>query len=178
MANVGLITLSILSLGALSAPDLSLSDRLMANLIDTHTDKQLYQQADNPWPGGKYQLDVFKNGKPIVTSGPEVIHIKVPLKIVIAGNAASGLLKFNLVCKTSFTTVGEVEFSPAVEGSLSPLRSQITLPIPAVAADCDGMQLPVDTYLTAFVAQNKRKWEQDIDSKVNAQLSAKQAAAE
>lgn len=170
IASMGLITLSTLSVGAFSASEPSLSDRLLANLLDVHTTEQLYQQADNPWPGGKYRLEVFKNGKPMVTSGPTVIHISVPLKIVIAGNAASDLLKFNMACKTSFNTVGEVVFTPGVKGSLTALRSQITLPIPVVAADCGGMQLPVDAYLKTFVAQNKRKWEQDIDAKVNAQL--------
>lgn len=172
LAAIGLCS-ATLSVSAAPASGPALTDELLAALLDRHTESQLYEQANNPWPGGNYKFDVIKGGSPTVTSSAGKVHVKMPLKIVIAGNAENGFLKLKLACKASFTTVGEVEFTPHVEGAILPLKSQIFLPIPPVMADCDGMQLPVEPYLKAFVEQNKRQWESKIDAQVNAQLVGK-----
>lgn len=161
------------AVSAAPAPETALTDQVLAALLDGHTEPQLYEKSNNPWPGGSYSLEVFKGGKPAVTSSAGRIHLKMPLKIVIAGNAASSLLKLKLACNASFATTGEVELTPRVKGAVSPLQSNITLPIPSVMADCDGAQLPIDAYLKAFVEQNKRQWESEIDAQVNAQLAGK-----
>lgn len=151
-----------------SAPNLS--DQLMAELLHRHTDGMLYQQADNPWPGGTYKLQVFKNGKPRVLSSMGSVEVHVPLRVAIAGTAASDLLKIKMGCTASFTTLGRVEFTPRQAGIVEVLKSTITLPIPAVVADCDGVKLPIDSYLTVAVEQNKQQWQADVDQKVNGWL--------
>lgn len=156
---------------AMAASSLSLSDRVMAELLDNHTAGKVYQQANNPWPGGSYKLEVFKNGKPKIVSGSGTITLQMPLKIAITGNAASTLLQMKMACSTSFTTVGEIELTARDSDNIDALKSRINLPIPAVVADCDGVKLPVDTYLKAAVAQNQQQWQRDIDQKINAWLN-------
>lgn len=149
----------------------NLSDQLMAEFLHRHTEDMLYQQADNPWPGGTYRLQVFKNGKPRVLSGIGSVEVHVPLRVAINGTAASDLLKIKMGCTASFTTLGRIVFTPREAGVINALKSNITLPIPAVVADCDGVKLPIDAYLTAAVEQNKQQWQEDVDQKVNAWLS-------
>lgn len=159
------------AISAAPAVGASLTDHLLATLLDRRTQSQLYRQGNNPWPGGSYTLEVLKNGQPTVISSDDAIHVKMPLKIDIKGDAASTLLKIKLGCSAHFTTVGEVIFSPGAKGSPTDLKSRINMPIPAVVADCDGMQLAITPYLEAFLAQNKQKWEREIDARVNAILS-------
>lgn len=166
-----LISCTAMFVASVSAAELDLTDQLLARLLDRHTEPLLYEQANNPWPGGNYKLEVFKNGKPMVTSGVKEVRLKMPLRIAITGDAANSLLKFKLACSASFTTLGEVRLTPQEEGSVAALTSDITLPIPAVVADCDGVQLPIDNYLKALLEQNEKKWEQDLDSKINAWLA-------
>jgi hypothetical protein len=148
-----------------------LSEQLMASLLDRHTLAKLYEQANNPWPGGNYQLEVFKNGQPEVRTNAQDILIKMPLRIAIAGDIANALLKFKMACKASFTTLGEVRLQPVKPGRVNALASSVTLPIPQVMADCDGSPVPIDGYLKNLLEQNKRRWELELDAKVNAWLS-------
>lgn len=152
-----------------SAPNLS--DQLIAELLHRHTNGMLYQQADNPWPGGTYKLQVFKNGKPRVLSATGSVEVNVPLRVEIAGSAASDFLKIKMACTANFTTLGRIEFTPREAGVINVLESSITLPIPPVVADCDGVKLPIETYLTAAVQQNKQQWQKDVDEKVNSWLN-------
>ena len=148
----------------------TVTDQLLADLLYRHAPKELYKQADNPWPGGDYSLQVFKNGKPVVTSSAGDIHLNMPIQVVITGNAANELLKLKLACNTRFNSTAEVTFTPVKAGVMTAFKSSITLPIPAVIANCDGMQLPIDQYLKTLVAQNKAQWEIKLDQKLNAWL--------
>lgn len=159
----GLVCLFLaLAVGPVGAA--TLTDQLMADLLESNLPRPVYQQDNNPWPGGSYTVEVFKEGSPRVVSGEQSIYVEMPLRIVIVGNAASEFLRFRMACNASFVTTGAVKFTP---GEATTLNSEITLPIPPVQATCDNMQLPVDTYLKAFVAQNKRQWELQIDRELH-----------
>ncbi len=153
----------------------TLTDQLLAQLLNKHLPAPLYQRGDNSWPGGSYRLEVFQQGQPVVQSGDTDIHVRLPLKMVITGIASSDLLGFKFNCSASFQTTGTVELTPAnASGGISGavlLRSAVTVPIPPVTADCGTVQLPIDSYLKTFVAQNKRQWELRIDREINAQLA-------
>lgn len=148
----------------------------MTELLDRHTQGRVYEQANNPWPGGNFKIEVYKDGEPRVTSGLHSIHLQMPLEVRISGDAASSFLQMKLACTSRFTTIGEVELTPRTAGRVEQLSSNITLPIPPAEADCGTMKLPIDAYLKAVVAQSKPKWEQDIDKKLNDWLSEGGAA--
>lgn len=169
---LALMGLSILAVGASAVtPAPSLTDQLLGTLLDKHTPTPLYEQANNAWPGGSFTLQIFQHGKPRITSGASSIHLQVPLKVEIAGNAANEFLRIKLNCSTSFTTLGEVELTPTTPDKVNVLKSEITLPIPAAVANCDGVNMPIDSYLTALVKQYKGQWESQIDEEVNARLA-------
>lgn len=148
----------------------TVTDQLLAVLLEKHLPAPLYEQGSNPWPGGVYSLEVHKVGRPEVTSSATNILVKMPLKVLIAGNAGSELLQLKMACSTSFTTTGEIIFTPEKPGLVSHLESAITLPIPPVMANCDGMQFPIEEYLRTVVAQNKRQWEMKLDAEMKAWL--------
>lgn len=164
-----------LGMGCLSLPALAqpapLTDKLLSELLDRHAPEKVFEQGENPWPGGDFSVQVLKNGAPQVTSRVQSIHVQMPLKIVIEGNASSSFLRMQLQCTASFTTLGEVVFTPRIPGLVNAFDSSITLPVPPVVASCDGMQLPIDEYLQALVNQKKRQWEVQLDEEVNQWLA-------
>lgn len=145
---------------------MSITDELLALLLEKHLPAPLYEQGSNPWPGGAYSLEVHKAGRPEVTSSTKNIHVKIPLKVLIAGNAGSELLQLKMTCSSTFTTVGEIIFTPEKPGVVSSLASAITLPVPPAMANCDGMQFPIEEYLRNVVTQNKRQWELKLDAQM------------
>lgn len=164
--------LALLSLNSAAASAENLADRLLSTLLHENTEGQLYQQANNPWPGGSYKLQVFKNGKPSMISSANDIQLQMPLRVFIVGDATNSLLKVELACTAEFNTVARLGLTPKKGGGPSlQLQSQVHLPIPMVTADCGGMQLPIQAYLQVFIEQNKPKWEHDIDAKVNGLLN-------
>ena len=148
-----------------------LSDRLLMEALERHAPAELYRQADNPWPGGGYNLTVFKQGKPAIESRADRITFKVPLRIVLDGAMQNALVQVKLACKASFNTVGEIELKPASAGTLVPLRSSLTLPVPPTNADCNGVSLPVHAYISALVQQKRVEWQNRIDAEVNGWLT-------
>ncbi|MCR6650350.1 MAG: hypothetical protein NVV73_02060 [Cellvibrionaceae bacterium] len=145
---------------------MSITDELLALLLEKHLPAPLYEQGSNPWPGGAYSLEVHKAGRPEVTSSTKNIHVKIPLKVLIAGNAGSELLQLKMTCSSTFTTIGEITFTPEKPGVVSSLASAITLPVPPAMANCDGMQFPIEEYLRNVVTQNKRQWELKLDAQM------------
>lgn len=157
----------------MAAPQTNLTDRLLSTLIDKNSQGLLYEQGENPWPGGSYTLQVFKDGEPSFASGPNDIRMQMPIRVAIKGDASNKVLNMQLSCAAQFGTVGVVELTPIAGMNQLQLQSRVDLPVPVVNADCGGMQLPIQSYLQAFIAQNKPKWERDINTKVNAVLSGK-----
>ncbi len=155
----------------------TVTDQLLALLLEKHLPEPLYEQGSNPWPGGNYSLEVHKLGRPEVTSTADHILVKIPLKVLIAGNVGSEFLQLKMACNSSFTTTGEIIFKPTKPGLVAHLESAITLPIPAAMASCDSMQFPVEEYLRAVVAKNKRQWELKLDAEMKGWLSADPALA-
>jgi hypothetical protein len=144
----------------------TVTDQLLALLLEKHLPAPLYEQGSNPWPGGNYKLEVHKAGRPEVVSATDHIHVKLPLQVRMAGDMANNMLQIKLTCSTRFDTVGEIVFAPTKPGDVSSLASAITLPIPPAMADCDGMKFPVDAYIKTLVAQNKRQWELRLDEEI------------
>lgn len=167
IANIAVI---LILLGNLANAE-TLTDQLLAQLLEKHLPAPLYQRANNPWPGGNFRLDIFQRGQPIVRSKDASIHVQLPLRIVIAGDASNDFLGFKVNCHASFQTIGTIDLTPANTSDTILLRSAVAVPIPPVTADCDGLQLPIDSYLKAFVAQNERQWELRIDREINTQLA-------
>lgn len=167
---------TVLALGfgctnALAAQPANLTDQLMALMLEKHLPAPVYEQGSNPWPGGSYQLQVHKTGRPEVVSSAHNIHVKMPLKVQIAGDMANDLLQLKFKCNTSFDTVGEIVFAPTKPGLVNTLASTVTLPIPPTIADCDGMKFPIDEYLKTLVAQNKKQWELKLDEEIKTWLT-------
>lgn len=161
----------------------TVTDQLLALLLEKNLPAPMYEQASNPWPGGDYSLEVHKMGRPEVTSSATNIHVKIPLKVLIAGKINSDLLQIKMTCDSTFTTVGEILLTPEKSGVVSTLASVITLPIPPVMADCDGVKVPVDQYLQTVVTQNKKQWETKLDTEIRSWLlgdgnAAKPASAQ
>ncbi len=169
-AQAGVSLLGLLCVANVSAAD-SLTNQLLSELLEQHTPGIIHQQANNPWPGGNYTLKVLKNGRPTVHSDSGSIHFQMPLKIDISGDASSSFLRVHLACKASFTTLGEVRFAPLKPGDVTVLKSDVRVSVPPVMADCDGVQLPIETYVKALVQQKKPDWEAQIDAEVNAWLA-------
>jgi hypothetical protein len=149
----------------------TLTDQLMALMLEKHMPAPVYEQGSNPWPGGSYQLQVFKTGRPEVVSNANNIHVKMPLKVQIVGDMANDLLQVKFKCNTSFDTVGEIVFAPTKPGLMTTLASTVTLPIPPAMADCDGMKFPIDEYLKTLVVQNKKQWELKLDEEIQVWLA-------
>lgn len=165
------LILGFYNVNALAAPPATVTDQLLALLLEKHLPVPVYEQGSNPWPGGSYQLQVHKTGRPEVVSSANNIYVKMPLKIQIAGDMASDLLQVKFKCNTSFDTVGEIVFAPTKPGLVSTLASTVTLPIPPAMADCDGMKFPIDEYLKTLVTQNKRQWELKLDEEIKTWLA-------
>lgn len=161
-----------------AAPPQTVTDQLLALLLEKHLPAPLYEQGSNPWPGGAYSLTVHKAGRPEVTSSANNIHVKLPVKVLIAGNAGSEMLQLKLACNSTFTTTGEIIFSPEKPGAVNTLKSTITLPVPPAMANCDGMQFPIEEYLRNVVNQNKRQWELKLDAEMHEWLQGESAKAE
>jgi hypothetical protein len=169
------LCLSAEAIAAASKPS-TVTDQLLAVLMAKHLPEPLYEQGSNPWPGGNYSLEVHKLGQPEVTSSATHILVKIPLKVLIVGNVGSELLQLKMACDTSFITTGEIIFKPEKPGQVTHLESTITLPIPAVMANCDGMQFPIEEYLRPLVAQNKQQWEVKLDAQMKEWLRGEQPA--
>lgn len=152
----------------------TVTDQLLAVLMAKHLPEPLYEQGSNPWPGGNYSLEVHKLGQPEVTSSATHILVKMPLKVLIAGTVGNELLQLKIACSTSFITTGEIIFTPEKPGQVTHLESTITLPIPTVMANCDGMQFPIEEYLRPLVAQNKKQWEVKLDAQMKEWLRGEQ----
>lgn len=177
--TLGLLAAGIaLSTSAFAAAPQTVTDQLLALLLEKHLPAPLYEQGSNPWPGGAYSLTVHKAGRPEVTSSDNNIHVKLPLSVVIAGNAGSEFLQLKLACNSTFATTGEITFTPEKPGVVNTLKSAITLPVPPVMANCDGMQFPIEEYLRTVVNQNKRQWEIKLDAEMREWLQGESAKAE
>ncbi|WP_187407992.1 hypothetical protein [Saccharophagus sp. K07] len=153
----------------------TITDQLLAVLLERHLPEPMYEQASNPWPGGDYSLQVQKAGRPEVTSSETNIHVKIPLKVLISGKVANDMLQIKLACSSSFTSIGEIVFTPAKPGVITTLTSAITLPVPPTTANCEGLQFPIDDYLKTVIAQNKRQWELKLDAELKDMLQEKPA---
>jgi len=164
--RIATISLAFYCLNSIAAQPATITDQLLALMLEKHLPVPVYEQGSNPWPGGSYQLQVHKTGRSEVVSSASNIYVKMPLKILIAGDMSSDLLQVKFKCNTSFDTVGEIVFAPAKPGVVSTLASSVTLPIPPAIADCDGMKFPIDEYLKTLVAQNKRQWELKLDEEI------------
>jgi|GEM_PF-2351334 hypothetical protein len=167
-----------LSTSALAAAPQTVTDQLLALLLEKHLPTPLYEQGSNPWPGGAYSLTVHKAGRPEVTSTANNIHVKLPVRVAIAGNAGSEMLQIKLACSSSFTTTGEITFTPEKPGAVDTLKSSVTLPVPPVMANCEGMQFPIEEYLRSVINQNKRQWELKLDAEMREWLQGESAKAE
>lgn len=167
------LTLGFGCLNAFAAKPATITDQLMALMLEKHLPAPVYEQGNNPWPGGNYQLQVHKTGRPEVVSSATNIHVKMPLKIQIAGDVASDLLQVKFKCNTTFDTVGEIVFAPTKPGAVNTLASTITLPIPPTVADCDGTKFPIEETLKSLVVQNKKQWELKLDEEIQGWLVAK-----
>lgn len=155
----------------------TITDQLLALLLEKHLPAPMYEQASNPWPGGDYSLRVQKAGRPEVTSTDANIHVKIPLEVLIVGRVSNDLLQIKLSCNSSFTSIGEITLTPQKPGVVTSLTSSITLPVPPTTADCDGMQFPIDDYLKSVIAQNKKQWELKLDAELKTWLEGEGAAA-
>ncbi len=165
----------VLSTSAFAATPQTITDQLLALLLEKHLPAPLYEQGSNPWPGGAYSLTVHKAGRPEVTSSANNIHVKMPLKVVIAGNAGSEMLQLKLACSSTFTSTGEITFTPEKPGAVDTLKSSVTLPVPPVMANCEGMQFPVEEYLRSVINQNKPQWELKLDAEMKEWLQGEGA---
>lgn len=147
----------------------SISDKLIAAVVEKNLPGLLYEHIDKPWQLGTYNLRINKSGVTQFASSQSHLTLRLPIEAIIHGNVRQNLMgrNFSMGCNSRFTTDGRIEVEPQlVQGSYQ-ARVSIVVPIPDTALNCDGMMIPIKTLLEQLVAENKRTWEQDLETDIN-----------
>jgi hypothetical protein len=148
----------------------TVSDKLIASVINKQLPSPLYQQSDIPWDLGTYSLDINQTGNASFSSNATQLKLSVPLKANITGNVNQSLFgsNINMACASEVITQGHIVITPAIKTSGSTADVDITIPIPESQLDCDGLKIPVKSALEAFILKNKADWEMQIEADITA----------
>jgi hypothetical protein len=159
----------VLSISPASAD--SVSDKLIASVINKQLPSPLYQQTDIPWDLGVYSLDITKMGMASFSSNATQLTLSVPLKANIKGDVNQSLFgsNINMKCSSEVITQGHIVITPTIKTSGSTADASVTVPVPDNAQlDCDGLKIPIKSALEALIKKNKADWETQIESDIGA----------
>ncbi len=146
----------------------TVTDVLLGKIFDKQIPATVYEQQQQPWLGGSYNIKILRNGQPVFNGGKNTFQLTLPLRAEINGQAS--LLNKPIVCSADFQTTGAVAILPDFSHQLTRVRSTITLPVPPVMADCGSFRFPIEVYLKKLIADNKLQWEAELDKALNAEL--------
>jgi len=170
-------TLLLLLLAAVANASLAVADtvtdKLLARMLDRQIPATVLEAVDQPWTDGRYTIRLFKAGAPTYVSDARQFVLTLPLRAEMIGTVKRdfGAVKLQMTCKANFLTEGQLTVVPAFEAATIRATSTIAMPIPPVMANCDGLMLPFDAVLNGLVAASKPQWEAELNKVLNAQLA-------
>jgi hypothetical protein len=143
--------------------------RLLALVIDSYVPQVLFAEKNQPWMGGTRSMTISKAGSSVLSSDANNIVVSFPLKANLIGDINTNIVLMQLKahCTAQFTAPAKINL--AVNFNTKPIKvsSRIDVTVPPVMADCDGYKLAVEGIIQSVIAQQKPKWEQDIQAQVS-----------
>ncbi len=149
----------------------TVSDKLIATVINKQLPSPLYQQTDIPWDLGVYSLNIIKTGIASFNSNATQLTLSIPLKANINSDVNQSLFgsNINMKCSSEVITQGHIVITPTIKTSDSTADVSITVPIPNNSQlDCDGLKIPIKSALEALIKKNKADWEAQLESDISA----------
>ena len=143
--------------------------RLLALVLDSYVPQVLFAEKNQPWMGGTRSMTISKAGRSVLSSDANNIVVSFPLKANLIGDINTNIVLMQLKahCTAQFTAPAKINL--AVNFNTKPIKviSRIDVTVPPVMADCDGYKLAVEGVIQSVIAQQKPKWEQDIQAQVS-----------
>ena len=143
--------------------------RLLALVIDSYIPNVLYNEKNQPWMGGVRSMTISKAGASVLSSDANNIVVSFPLKANLIGDINTNIVLMQLKahCVAQFTAPAKINLAVNFNSKPIKVTSRIDLTVPPVMADCDGYKLAVEGVIQSVIAQEKPKWERDIQTQIS-----------
>ncbi|WP_252731890.1 hypothetical protein [Paraglaciecola arctica] len=146
----------------------SVTDQLIVALVDKHLPQVLHQEKATPWQMGTYNLTVHKASGAKFFSNQQYLSLSVPIKVMMTGQVNKELFgqKILLNCSSVFVTETRLDLAPEINPPESTASVEVSVPIPEVNLNCEGLKLPIKPLLEQLVATKKQQWQQQLEQDI------------
>lgn len=148
-------------------------ENVVENLIEIVIEKNLpyllYEHKDKQWDMGVYSLTIERLGKSNFVSTKTDINLAFPVQAKIDGKIKQVLFGTNIDidCKSMFVTKANIKITPTIKATNSKSKVTVSMNVPLTNLNCDGLSIPIKPVLEALIQDQKKAWEQDLESNIN-----------
>jgi len=148
----------------------SISDKLIVAIVDRNMPTAIYKHIDKPWDMGTYSLQINKLGAARFSSTETHLNLTFPIEAIVNGKIKQNLFGaiIAISCNSKVVTDGRLEVEPKIIPGDSEAKVSLFIPVPDAYLNCDGFNIPIRPLLEQLVLENKRDWENNLESDINA----------
>jgi len=158
------------AVGVISATAVAetVTDKLVIAVADANLPPLLYEEKDQRWELGTYNLIINRNGGVGFSTTSKDVAISLPIEVLIDGKLEQELFgnKILVNCSSRVLTEGALRVVPELSESGSTADVSIDIPVPESMLNCDGLQVPITLLLQQIVEQHRAEWEARLESDI------------
>ena len=161
------IVFSSLILNASQAENIT--EQLLQVMINQQLPEVLYQQSDQAWQLGLYQIQISKTADAALSSSGKAILLSLPIQIQLNADMNKVVLGNNMdfSCNSAFSSNAKISIRPQLNVRPITTDVDISIAIPPTMLDCNGLLIPIQKPLEQVIAQNTPKWQKDVAAQAN-----------
>lgn len=152
----------------------SMLEVMVERLVNKQMPKVLLTANDVQWNAGTMNIVITKTGSANLKEAAKKLFVKLPIEVQLQGRMkqAVGPLEIDMNCKVHFQSIADIQLMPqfGAKGKLVS-QSKVSIPVPPVDADCEGISLPAAATLQLLIDQNTPNFEKEINKMVEKHLN-------
>jgi hypothetical protein len=162
---------------ALTAPAAEASRDITEVLLERAFNKQLpptlITASNIDLQSGKFDIVVTRQGQAVLNSSATNLLLALPINVHLVGKMRQtiGPLDVDLKCDAKFNTNAGILLIPTLQQNMIRSNSKVTIPVPPVNANCDGLILPVAPLLQAIIDEQAKSLEKRINELLEQQVN-------
>jgi hypothetical protein len=176
--SAGFILLFVVCMSAaLALPDTKNGRDITEILLERAFNKQLpptlITASDIDLQSGKFDIVVTRQGQAVLNSSATKLLLALPINVHLVGKMRQtiGPLDVDLKCDAQFDTEAGILLMPRLQQNVIRSDSKVTIPVPPVNANCDGLVLPVAPLLQAIIDEQSKALEMRINEMLEKQVN-------
>lgn len=143
-------------------------DDLILRVANQNLPPLLYQQKQQKWELGTYDIKVNKLSPLTIQNTDQHLQLSIPFEAVFNSKVNRKLLgvKLALDCDSSVRSEVKIKLKPVFSEKQADIKVAILVPVPPTQLNCKGNKVPITPYLKMMVQRERKQWEQNIQTEI------------